>query len=140
MKSWDGRRVLVTGGAGFLGSNLCLALAHRGARVTALDCFLPGGGANPANLQGSTVNIVRGDLRDIDLAPLCDGVDVVFNLAAQTSHLGGQLDPFVDIGINAVAQLRLIAALREGAPDAVVVHASTRQFYGRVAHLPVDEG
>jgi nucleoside-diphosphate-sugar epimerase len=140
MKSWDGRRVLVTGGAGFLGSNLCLALAHRGARVTALDCFLPGGGANPANLQGSTVKIVRGDLRDIDLAPLCDGVDVVFNLAAQTSHLGGQLDPFVDIEINAVAQLRLIAALRDRAPDAVVVQASTRQFYGRVAHLPVDEG
>jgi nucleoside-diphosphate-sugar epimerase len=139
MFSWNGRRVLVTGGAGFLGSNLSLALAARGAKVAALDCFLEGGGANPANLRGSDVEIIGGDLRTLELAPVCDGVSVLFNLAAQTSHLGGQLDPNADIEINAVAQLRLIEALRIAAPDAIVVHASTRQFYGRVASLPVDE-
>jgi len=140
MSWWSESHVLVTGGAGFLGSNLCLALAARGAKVTALDCFLEGGGANPANLEGSSVNLVRGDLRDFDLSRLCEGVKAVFNLAAQTSHLGGQLDPMVDLQINGVAQLRLIAALREAAPSAIVVHASTRQFYGRVSGLPVDEG
>jgi len=136
---WSGRRVLVTGGAGFLGANLCHALAERGARVVALDGFLFGGGANPRNLDGANVELVRGDIRDIDLRPPCEGASVIFNLAAQTSHMGGQADPLADIAVNAVAQVRLIQAAREAAPDAVVVHASTRQFYGRVEKLPVDE-
>jgi len=136
---WHGRKVLVTGGAGFLGSNLCHTLAARGARVVALDGFLFGGGANPANLDGAAVELVRADIRDVDLRPLCEGAGVIFNLAAQTSHMGGQRDPLADIAVNAVAQVRLIQAAREAAPDAVVVHASTRQFYGRPHHLPVDE-
>lgn len=136
---WNGRRVLVTGGAGFLGSNLCHELAARGARVVALDGFLFGGGANPKNLEDSGVELVRGDIREIDLRPLCEGASVIFNHAAQTSHMGGQADPLADIAVNAVAQVRLIQAAREAAPDAIVVHASTRQFYGRVQKLPVDE-
>ena len=137
--SWEGRRVLVTGGAGFLGSNLCHALAERGARVVALDGFLFGGGANPVNLADAPIELVRGDIREIDLRNVCEGASVIFNLAAQTSHMGGQNDPLADIAVNAVAQVRLIQAAREAAPDAVVVHASTRQFYGRVERLPVDE-
>ena len=141
---WQNRRVLVTGGAGFLGSNLCLTLAGRGARVTALDGFLFGGGANPANLtpdhqNGAEVTLVQGDIREMDLRNLCEGMDVIFNLAAQTSHMGGQRDPLADIAVNAVAQVRLIQAAREAAPAAIVVHASTRQFYGRPIRLPVDE-
>jgi len=136
---WIGRKVFVTGGAGFLGSNLCHALARRGARVVALDGFLFGGGANPRNLDGADVEFVRGDIRELDLRPLCEGASVIFNLAAQTSHMGGQADPLADIAVNAVAQVRLIQAVREAAPDAVVVHASTRQFYGRVEKLPVGE-
>mgnify|MGYP001076730233 FL=1 len=136
---WTGRKILVTGGAGFLGANLCHALAARGARVTALDGFLYGGGANPANLDGAAVELVRADIRETDLRPLCEGAEVIFNLAAQTSHMGGQRDPLADIAVNAVAQVRLIQAAREAAPEAVVVHASTRQFYGRPRYLPVDE-
>jgi UDP-glucose 4-epimerase len=136
---WSGRRVFVTGGAGFLGSNLCHALAARGARVVALDGYLFGGGANPHNLSGAEVEFVRGDIREIDLRPLCEGASVIFNLAAQTSHMGGQADPLADLAVNAMAQVRLIQAAREAAPDATVVHASTRQFYGRVEKLPVDE-
>ena len=137
---WRGRRVLVTGGAGFLGSNLCNTLAEYGARVTALDGFLFGGGANAANLADApSVELVRGDIREIDLRNLCEGASVIFNLAAQTSHMGGQNEPLADIEVNAVAQVRLIQAAREAAPNAVVVHASTRQFYGRAKKLPVDE-
>ncbi|MBY0335838.1 MAG: NAD-dependent epimerase/dehydratase family protein [Acetobacteraceae bacterium] len=136
---WKGRRVLVTGGAGFLGSNLCHALAARGARVTALDAMMPEGGANRANLEGAGVMLVRGDLRDTELLSLCQGTEVLFNMAAQTSHMGGQRDPVADLGINAVAQVRLVQVMREAAPQAVVVHASTRQFYGRPIKLPVDE-
>jgi nucleoside-diphosphate-sugar epimerase len=136
---WTGRRVLVTGGAGFLGSNLCHELASRGARVTALDGFLFGGGAAMANLDGAEVEFVRADIREVDLRNLCEGAGVIFNLAAQTSHMGGQRDPLSDIAVNATAQLRLIEAAREASPDAVVVHASTRQFYGKARYLPVDE-
>ena len=137
--NWHGKRVLVTGGAGFLGSNLCLGLAAHGAKVTALDGFLFGGGANVANLANSEVELVQADIREIDLRPICEGRDVIFNLAAQTSHMGGQRDPLADIAVNAVAQVRLIGAAREAAPTATVVHASTRQFYGRPRRLPVDE-
>lgn len=136
---WRRKRVLVTGGAGFLGSNLCHALAALGARVTALDAMLPDGGANPANLEGAGVMLVRGDIRDTELHSLCQGVDVLFNMAAQTSHMGGQRDPVADIAINAVAQVRLVQVMRAAAPEAAVIHASTRQFYGRPISLPVNE-
>jgi nucleoside-diphosphate-sugar epimerase len=139
MSFWRDRRVLVTGGAGFLGANLCIALAERGASVTAVDAFLFGGGGHVANLAGADVELVRADIRDVDMRPLCEGRTTIFNLAAQTSHMGGQTDPLSDIDVNAVAQVKLIAAAREAAPDAVVVHASTRQFYGRPLTLPVDE-
>jgi len=136
---WRGRRVLVTGGAGFLGATLCHALAARGADVTAVDAMLAEGGAHPANLEGSAARLVVADLRDADLAPLCDGVEAVFDLAAQTSHMGSQTDPIGDLDHNASARLRLILALRQVAPRARVVFASTRQFYGRPRYLPVDE-
>ncbi len=136
---WRNRRVFVTGGAGFLGSNLCHALAGAGARVTALDAMSDEGGANPRNLDGAGVMLVRGDLRDTELNSLAKDCDVLFNMAAQTSHMGGQQDPVRDIGINAVAQVRLVQAMREAAPQARVVHASTRQFYGRPIALPVNE-
>ena len=90
---WRGKRVLVTGGAGFLGSGLCHALAALGARVTALDAMSEEGGANLVNLQGASVLLVRGDIRDVELHSLCAGTDVLFNMAAQTSHMGGQRDP-----------------------------------------------
>src|SRR6201990_1903824 len=137
--NWSGQKVFVTGGAGFLGSNLCHALVSRGAKVTALDVFLFGGGANPRNLDGAELEFVRGDIRELDLRPLCEGAAVIFNLAAQPSHMGGQADPLADIAVNAVAQVRLIQAAREAAPDAIVVHASTRRSYGRPRRLPVDE-
>ncbi len=137
--NWSGRKVFVTGGAGFLGSSLCHALASRGAHVRAVDSFLCGGGANRANLEGAEVDFLQADIRDAELRPLCEGAEVIFNLAAQTSHMGGQHDPLLDLAINAVAQLRLIQAAREAAPEAIVVHASTRQFYGRAKQLPVTE-
>ncbi len=130
---------MVTGGAGFLGAGLCHALAALGARVLAIDALLPGMGGRRGNLAGTGVDLVVADLREAELAPLCAGAEVVFNLAAQTSHAGSMADPFGDLAINATAQLRLILALRQAAPDAVVVHASTRQFYGRPQRLPVDE-
>lgn len=139
MADWQGRRVLVTGGAGFLGSGLSLALAERGASVVALDAFLRDSGANRYHLSGSGVELVVADLRTADLAPICKGVDVLFNLAAQVSHTDAEAEPASDLEINGGAQLRLIEAMRKHASRAIVVHASTRQLYGRTQRLPVSE-
>jgi nucleoside-diphosphate-sugar epimerase len=136
---WRGRTVLVTGGAGFLGANLCHALVERGARVRVIDAFLAEGGACLANLRGAEVELARGDIGAIDLRALVRGTDVIFNLAARTGHMDAQHDPYADAAVNVLAQLRLIAAARKDAPAAVVVHASTRQVYGRPRQLPVTE-
>lgn len=136
---WAGRRVLVTGGAGFLGSGLCHALVGFGAEVVALDAMLTGSAAHPANLAGLPVRLLKRDLRDADLEAACGGFSVLFNMAAQTSHAGGQRDPATDVDINTTAQIRLILAMRQAAPKAIVVHASTRQFYGKPQWLPVTE-
>jgi UDP-glucose 4-epimerase len=140
--SWEGRRVLITGGAGFLGSNLAHALARRGAMLTLFDSFEPDGGANEVNLEGieGEVRLVRGDLRSYeDLPGLLDGQDYLFNLAGLTSHKGSMEDPFRDFAVNGTGQLRLLEALRHGGARPRVVHASTRQFYGKPRWLPVDE-
>jgi UDP-glucose 4-epimerase len=134
-----GLRCIVTGGAGFLGATLAASLGARGARVTAIDALLPGTGANRANLEGLDVAFVEADLRTAELGPLVEGADAIFHLAAQTSHMGSQADPRGDLGQNADATLRLILAAREAAPAARVVHASTRQLYGRPRALPVAE-
>lgn len=141
---WAGRRALITGGAGFLGSNLAHALVARGARVTLLDCLLADYGGNQANLEGigARLDWRRDDLRALDAAALdalLAGQDAVFHLAAQTSHMDSMADPLTDLAINATATLALLEAMRRAAPRARLVHASTRQVYGPPQRLPVDE-
>lgn len=136
---WSSTKVVVTGGAGFLGSALARTLARRGARVTVLDAFLPETGANAANLEGIEATVVRADLRCEAIQGALEGADAIFHLAAQTSHMDSQADPRGDLAQNADATLRLILAARAAAPGARVVHASTRQLYGRPRALPVAE-
>lgn len=134
-----GVHAVVTGGAGFLGATLAEALAARGARVTAIDAMLPGTGANRANLDGIDATLVEADLARDDIARHLAGAAAIFHLAAHTSHMGSQAAPRHDLAQNADATLRLILAAREAAPAARVVHASTRQLYGRPRALPVAE-
>jgi nucleoside-diphosphate-sugar epimerase len=136
---WHDAAAVITGGAGFLGSTLARALVGRGARVTAIDAFLPETGANEANLEGLDLRVVRADLRHDPLEEALAGADAIFHLAAATSHMGSQADPRGDLAQNADATLRLILAARAAAPKACVVHASTRQLYGRPRALPVAE-
>lgn len=136
---WTGAAAVVTGGAGFLGSAVARALVARGARVTVIDAFLPETGANPANLEGLDLRVIRADLRRDPLEDALAGATALFHLAAQTSHMGSQADPRGDLAQNADAALRLILAARAAAPAARVVHASTRQLYGRPRALPVAE-
>jgi UDP-glucose 4-epimerase len=136
-----GRRVLVTGGAGFIGSNLAWCLAAAGAETTVVDSLVPSHGGNLANLEG--LDAIRVELHDVReparLAELVRGADVVFNLVGQTSHLDSMREPLVDLEHNCAAPLAVLEACRRENPGARIVFAGTRQVYGRPLELPVPE-
>jgi UDP-glucose 4-epimerase len=135
------RRVLVTGGLGFIGSNLCRALADLGAQVTAVDSLLPDYGGNLFNLAGydERVRINIADVRGHGMEHLLKGKEVLFNLAGQVSHIDSMTNPMTDLEINCVSQLSVLEAVRKRNPELKVVYAGTRQVYGRPLYLPVDE-
>ena len=136
-----GRRVLVTGGLGFIGSNLAFALVDAGCEVTLVDALVPGHGGNRANVEGlDGVEVVVADLRDTErIAPLVERAELVFNLAGQTSHLDSMENPIADLELNCAAQLALLEICRRRNPDVRIVFAGTRQVYGRPLALPVSE-
>jgi len=139
---FSGANVLITGGAGFIGSNLARRLVDAGATVTIADSFIPEYGGNMANLEGFRNNIFLNitDVRDPHaMRHLIQGQDFLFNLAGQTSHMDSMSDPFTDLEINARAQLSILEACRVHNPDVKIVFAGTRQIYGRPDYLPVDE-
>ncbi len=146
LSSYRGRRVMVTGGLGFIGSNLALTLGALGARVVVVDALIAGEGGNPRNLeldrpeiQGS-IEVHLVDLRDHErTGPLLEGCEVVFNLAGEISHLDSMRNPLNDLAINCASQLALLESARQRSPEAHVVYASTRQVYGRAERLPADE-
>jgi UDP-glucose 4-epimerase len=139
--SYRGRKVLVTGGLGFIGSNLCRTLADLDAQVTAVDSLLPDYGGNIFNLEGyeNRVRINIADVRGHGMEYLVRGHDVLFNLAGQVSHIDSMTDPVTDLEINCTSQLRLLEAVRKGNPELKIVYAGTRQVYGKPMYLPVDE-
>jgi nucleoside-diphosphate-sugar epimerase len=133
---------LVTGGLGFIGSNLALTLAEAGARVTVVDALIEGHGGDRRNLAGASVDIdvVVADIGDAAaVGPHLRGADVVFNVAGQVSHVASMVDPLRDLDLNARSHLAFLELVRAARPDAAVVHTSTRQVYGRPRYLPVDE-
>jgi UDP-glucose 4-epimerase len=138
---YRGRRILVTGALGFIGSNLCRTLADLGAHVLAVDSLLPDYGGNLFNLAGyeDKVRINIADVRGHGMGYLVKGQDVLFNLAGQVSHIDSMTDPFTDLEINCRSQLSILEALRQHNPEARIVYAGTRQIYGRPQRLPVDE-
>ena len=141
-RTYAGRRVLVTGGYGFIGSNLARALVGLSAKVTVVDSLIPQYGGNRRNLSGVASRIIRSevDIRSRKALPsLITGQDFLFNLAGQTSHMDSMSDPETDLDINCAAQLSILEACRKHAPAIRVVFASTRQIYGRPDYLPVDE-
>lgn len=139
---WHGVRTLVTGGLGFIGSNLVHRLVALGAAVTVIDALIPGHGGNRANIAGveSAVRVVIGDLRDRPLVEdLVTGQDVIFNLAGQISHEDSMADPFTDLALNTLAPLTVLEACRSRNRDARVIFTATRQSYGKPQYVPVDE-
>jgi UDP-glucose 4-epimerase len=139
---FHGARVAVTGGVGLIGSALARRLVGLGADVLLIDSMIPEGGANLANVAAvrDRVRLNIADIRDGQaMRHLLAGQDFLFDLAAQTSHLDSMNAPFDDHAINATAQLQLLETCRAVAPGIVIVHAGTRQIYGRPRYIPVDE-
>ena len=139
---FGGASVAITGGLGFIGSNLARRLVGLGSQVTLVDNLLPAYGGNRFNVSdfASRVKVNVCDVRDPRaMEELVRGCDYLFNLAGQTSHLDSMTDPHTDLAINAAAQLSILEACRSSNPDVRIVFASTRQVYGKPDYLPVDE-
>ncbi|HEX4999343.1 MAG TPA: NAD-dependent epimerase/dehydratase family protein [Terriglobia bacterium] len=137
-----GRNALITGGLGFIGSNLARRLVDSGANVTLVDSLIPEYGGNLFNIAGleDRLRVNISDVRDAySMRYLVQGQDYVFNLAGQTSHMDSMSDPYTDLEINCRAQLSILEACRKYNRDVKVIFASTRQLYGRPDYLPVDE-
>ncbi len=139
---YRGRAVMITGGLGFIGSNLARQLVGLGADVLLVDSLIPDSGGNLFNIDG-IAHRLRVNVADIrqqtTMNYLVRDRDVIFNLAGQVSHIDSMRDPYTDLEINCRSQLTLLEACRWHNPDAKVVYASTRQIYGRPDRLPVDE-
>ena len=136
------KHVLITGGLGFIGSNLAISLVECGAKVTVLDSLIPELGGNRFNIRPveSDLSVNISDMRDHhSLQVLVRGQDYIFHLAGQVSHGDSMRDPERDLGVNCVATINLVEACRQFNPRARLVYTSTRQVYGIPRFLPVTE-
>jgi UDP-glucose 4-epimerase len=139
---YKNRRVMITGGLGFIGSNLAHRLVALGADVLLVDSLIPDYGGNLFNVSGIE-DRVRVNVADVRQASTMNYLvrdrSIIFNLAGQVSHIDSMRDPHTDLDINCRSQLTLLEACRHSNPDAKVIYASTRQIYGRPDVLPVTE-
>ncbi len=139
---FSGKRILVTGGLGFIGSTLGRRLADLGADVLLVDSLIPEYGGNLFNIAGyeDKLKVNIADVRDeFSMDYLVRGRDLLFNLAGQTAHVDSMRDPYTDLEINCRAQLAILEACRKNNPGIKIIYTSTRQMYGKPDYLPVDE-
>lgn len=139
---YQGKRVLITGGLGFIGSNLARRLVEYGSQVTLVDSLIPEYGGNLFNIDGIaervTVNIA--DVRDqYSMNYLVRNRDLMFNLAGTLSHIDSMRDPYTDLEVNCKAQLSILESCRHHNREIKIIFAGTRGQYGRAQYLPVDE-
>jgi UDP-glucose 4-epimerase len=137
-----GKRVLITGGLGFIGSALGRRLADLGAQAILVDSLIPEYGGNLFNIDGceDRLRVNIADVRDeFSMDYLVRDQHLLFNLAGQTSHLDSMTDPYTDLEINVRSQVSILEACRKHNPSMTIVYASTRQIYGKPDYLPVDE-
>lgn len=137
-----GRRVLILGGLGFIGSNLAIRLVSLGAKVVVVDSMLPRYGGNLLNIEPvkDDIDINFSDIRDIySLEYLVKGAEYIFSMAGQTGHLLSMTDPFTDLDVNCRAQLSILECCRKFNREVTILNASTRQVYGKPQRLPVSE-
>lgn len=139
---YKNKNVLITGGYGFIGSNLALKLLDLGASVHVIDNMSKDYGANIFNLNEKSENLLFSKLDTRDkkgIEEVIKGQDIIFNLAGQLSHVGSMEDPWNDLSINVEAQINILESCRKYNPNVLILFAGTRQIYGKPNYLPVDE-
>lgn len=139
---FNNRKILITGGLGFIGSNLAIRLVDLGAKVSILDSLIPEYGGNIFNISPikKNVKVKKADMRDEKVTALIvRDQEIIFNLAGTLSHVDSMADPYRDLDINCRAQLCLLEACRKNNPETKVIFAGTRNQYGKALYLPVDE-
>lgn len=142
MSYYTDKRVLVTGGLGFIGSNLAIYLVRAGAKVTLVDSMIPAYGGNLFNIEPikDKVKLNFSDIRNRkSINNLVKNQEIIFNLAGTLSHIDSMTDPMTDLEINCRAQLSLLESIRKFNPRVRVIFAGTRNQYGKAKYLPVDE-
>lgn len=139
---YQDKKVLITGGLGFIGSNLAIRLVAAGADVFIIDALIADYGGNLFNIKSIKKKVawVKGDIRDKKIVErVVRDKDIIFNLAGTLSHIDSMIDPMTDLEINCRAQLSLLESVRKGNPNARIVFAGTRNQYGKAKYLPVTE-
>jgi UDP-glucose 4-epimerase len=141
-QQFAGKRALITGGMGFTGSNLAIALVNAGAEVTIVDAMIPGYAGNLFNIEPiqDRVTVNFSDIRDVNVMNyLVQGQDFVFHLAGQVDHILSLTNPFPDIDMNIKGTAVVMEAVKAHAPNAKVIYTGTRGQYGSAVSLPVNE-
>lgn len=133
-----GRSCVVTGGLGFIGSNVVRHLVEAGADVAVIDALVPHHGGVRSNIADH-VELLIADIGQPEVADVIAGADVIFNVAGQVSHHESMVDPLHDLDLNVRSHLLFLETARRVAPNTTIVQTSTRQVYGRPLYLPVDE-
>lgn len=136
------KKVIITGGAGFIGSNLAIKLVGLGAKITLIDSMIPEYGGNLYNIKDieNQVRLNFSDVRDeYSMNFLVRDTDLIFNFAGQVSHLDSMRNPYADLEINTKSQLSILEACKKNNLNTKIIFASTRQIYGKPDYLPVDE-
>src|SRR3990167_1244416 len=141
-KYYKNKKILITGGLGFIGSTLAIRLVEEGAKVVIVDALISGYGGNRFNIEPvkEEVKVVIADIREGGVIDrLVTDKDIIFNLAGTLSHIDSMMDPMTDLEINCRAQLSLLESVRKYNPKTRIVFAGTRNQYGKARYLPVDE-
>jgi UDP-glucose 4-epimerase len=142
LPAMKGQRVLITGGLGFIGSNLAHRCLELGAEVTIYDCLDPRSGGNMYNVNGilDDVRVILNDIRNFEgICSVILNKDIVFNCAAYTSHPNSMREPLIDIDVNCKGVINLLEAARRFNSEIKVVHVGTSTQIGRMQFNPVTE-
>lgn len=142
INQYKNKKILITGGLGFIGSNLAIKLVDLGAKITIIDALIPSYGGNLFNIEGIKKKVVWviGDIRESKLIDgIVKGQNIIFNLAGTLSHVDSMRDPMTDLEINCRAQLSLLESVRKYNQGVKIIFAGTRNQYGRAKYIPVDE-
>jgi UDP-glucose 4-epimerase len=140
--TFKGKKILITGGLGFIGSNLAIRFAELGADVLIVDNMLPRQGGNMFNIEPvkDKVKINISDIRNpVSMNHLVKGQDYIFHLAGQVNHVDSVKNPLQDLSINVEGTLVIMESLRQNNPEAKVIFTGTRGEYGASLNLPVAE-